>query len=145
VVDVPDVPGTVAALFQPLADAHINVDVIVQNISFEGRTDVTFTVPRNEADQAVALANAAGAVHGWGKLLCDKQVTKISVVGAGMRSQPGVALRMFAALGKADQHQLISTSEIKISCVIEDKYTELAVRVLHDAFELEKPPSERGV
>ena len=146
VVDVPDVPGTVAALFQPLADAHINVDVIVQNISFEGRTDVTFTVPRNEADQAVALANTAGAVHGWGKLLCDKQVTKISVVGAGMRSQPGVALRMFAALGKAGINiQLISTSEIKISCVIEDKYTELAVRVLHDAFELEKPPSERGV
>ncbi|MFZ4579261.1 MAG: aspartate kinase [Myxococcota bacterium] len=143
VMHVPDVPGTVAGMFRPLADAHINVDVIIQNTAQDGRTDVTFTVPRSQAQKAIALTEAAARQLGCGKVLADSHVAKVSVVGAGMRSQPGVALRMFTAMGEAGINiQLISTSEIKISCVIDDRFTELAVRVLHDAFELDRPPGQ---
>ncbi|MSP90793.1 MAG: aspartate kinase [Myxococcales bacterium] len=138
---VPDQPGKAAALFRALANDHINVDVIIQNPAIHGRTDVCFTVAGNVADRAVELMNAQHDAIGFTTLDCNKGVAKVSVVGAGMRSQPGVALRMFQALGDAGINiLLISTSEIKISVVIDDRYTELAVRVLHDAFELEKVP-----
>ena len=136
---VPDQPGKAAALFRALADEHINVDVIIQNPAIHGRTDVCFTVAGNTADRAVELMHAQHDAIGFTTLDCDKGVAKVSVVGAGMRSQPGVALRMFQALGDAGINiLLISTSELKISVVINDRYTELAVRVLHDAFELDK-------
>ena len=141
VSDLPDRPGSAAALFRPLAAAHINVDVIIQTPGLDGRTALSFTLPRNDADRAVQLTEGLRATLGFGALIVDKQVAKVSVVGAGMRSQPGVALRCFDALGEAGINIfLISTSEIKISCVIADRFTELAVRVLHDAFELEKLP-----
>ncbi len=139
VQNLPDRPGAVAALFQPLAADQINVDVIIQNAPRDGRTDVSFTVPRAQADRAVALVRDLQATLRFDAVDCDKLVAKVSAVGAGMRSQPGVALRAFDALGKAGVNiLLISTSEIKISCVVEDRHTALAVQVLHDAFSLEK-------
>jgi aspartate kinase len=136
---VPDVPGKAAALFKALAEDHINVDVIIQNPAQGGHTDVCFTVARNVADQAVALTRQHQGEIGFTDIVCDKQVAKVSVVGAGMRSQPGVALRMFKALGDAGVNiLLISTSEIKISVVVDDRFSELAVRVLHDAFVLDR-------
>jgi aspartate kinase len=140
VTDLPDRPGAVAALFKPLGEQHINVDVIIQNAPRDGRTDVSFTVPKASAKQAVALTEALRPQLGFGAVLLRESVAKVSVVGAGMRSQSGVALRAFEALGAAGVNiELVSTSEIKISVVIDDKFTELAVRVLHDAFELDKP------
>ena len=135
---VPDRPGMVASLLGPLAAAGINVDVIIQNASVDGHTDVTFTVPRDELQRAFDMATETTTKIGAGMVLADDRVTEVSVVGAGMRSEPGVALRMFHALGDAGINiQLISTSEIKISCVIQERYTELAVRVLHEAFGLD--------
>ena len=140
---VPDRPGMVARLLGPLGHAGINVDVIIQNASVEGHTDVTFTVARNELERAVALATEATRQIGAGTIVADERVAKVSVVGAGMRSEAGVALRMFGALGEAGVNiQLISTSEIKISCVIQERYTELAVRVLHEAFGLDSTPAD---
>ncbi len=137
---VPDRPGTVAALLRPLGAHGINVDVIIQNASVDGHTDVTFTVPRNEAGRALRFAAEAAAAIGAGKVSSDASVSKVSVVGAGMRSEAGVAVRMFDALGRAGVNiQLISTSEIKISCVVDERFTELAVRELHTAFGLDAP------
>ncbi len=141
VARVPDRPGTVAAILAPLGAAGINVDVIIQNASVDGCTDVTFTVPRNELGRALKMAREAATAVGAGSVLADDTVAKVSVVGAGMRSEAGVAVRMFAALGEAGVNiQLISTSEIKISCVIDERFTELAVRQLHTAFGLDAPP-----
>jgi len=135
---VPDQPGMVASLLGPLGEAGINVDVIIQNASVAGHTDVTFTVPRNEMERALELAQKATDAIGAGTVRGDDRVAKVSVVGAGMRSEAGVAVRMFEALGAASVNiQLISTSEIKISCVVHERYTELAVRVLHEAFGLD--------
>lgn len=137
---VPDRPGTVAALLRPLGDGGINVDVIIQNASVQGHTDVTFTVPRVELGRALELAGKAAASIGAGQVAADDGVAKVSAVGAGMRSEAGVAVRMFEALGAAGINiQLISTSEIKISCVIDERFTELAVRELHRAFGLDAP------
>ncbi len=134
---VPDQPGMVSSLLGPLGDAGINVDVIIQNSSVDGHTDVTFTVPRNEMERALDLARQATAAIGAGHVVGDGDVAKVSVVGAGMRSEAGVAVRMFAALGEAGVNiQLISTSEIKISCVVHERHTDQAVRVLHAAFNL---------
>ena len=139
VVGIPDTPGAAARLFAPMADAGINIDVIIQNPPQEGRTDVTFTVPRNVADRAVQLLESLQPALGFHSFSVDKSLAKVSVVGAGMVSQPGVAQRTFAALGDAGiSILLISTSEIKISCVVEDHFADLAVCVLHDKFELEK-------
>ena len=134
---VPDRPGMVGGLLAPLGAGGINVDVIIQNSSVSAMTDVSFTVASNEAARATELAKAAAKKLGCGEVTCDTRVAKVSVVGAGMRSEAGVAVRMFEALGEAGVNiQMIATSEIRISCLIDERYTELAVRVLHDSFGL---------
>ena len=141
---VPDRPGIAAQVFTALGAKTIVVDMIVQNISRDGYTDISFTVPRGDsANAAAALQEIARAVGAQG-LLHDERVAKISIVGVGMRSHSGVAARMFGALSREGINiQMISTSEIATSCVIEDKYAELAVRALHDAFELGQAGARR--
>ncbi len=135
---VPDKPGVVAAIFGPLADAGINVDMIVQNIANDGTTDVTFTVPRTELIRARTVLEANAADIGYARLLTDDTVVKVSVVGVGMRSHAGVAVTMFKALAdRGINVQAITTSEIKISVLIAEEYLELAVRVLHTAYGLD--------
>ncbi len=134
---VPDKPGMVGGLLQPLGAAGINVDVIIQNSSVKNQTAVSFTIASNEAERATKLAREVAAGLGCGEVTCDTRVAKVSVVGAGMRSEPGVAVKMFETLGQAGVNiQMIATSEIRISCLIGERYTELAVRELHDAFGL---------
>ncbi len=137
---VPDKPGVAAGIFGPLAEANINVDMIVQNIDEIGRvTDMTFTVGKADLDRAIAALEKARPVLQYKDLTADKNVAKISVVGVGMRSHAGVALDMFKTLAEKGINILvISTSEIKISVLIAEEYTELAVRALHQAFGLEK-------
>jgi aspartate kinase len=135
---VPDRPGAVAEIFAPIAEASVNVDMIVQNVSDHGMTDVTFTVPATELPRALAALEAARASVGFGALETDTNVCKVSVVGIGMRSHAGVAQTMFRALGERGINiQAIATSEIKISVLIAEEYTELAVRVLHTAYGLD--------
>ncbi len=138
-VAVPDRPGSVAAIFGPLAEAHVNVDMIVQNIAHDtGNTDVTFTVPRTELSKSLDVLAKAEATIGYSRRLSDDNVSKISVVGVGMRSHAGVAQTMFKALGERGINiQAITTSEIKVSVLIAEEYTELAVRVLHTAYGLD--------
>ena len=136
---VPDRPGAVASIFTPLADANINVDMIVQNVAHStGSTDVTFTVPGADLARSLeVLGNARGDI-GYVELVHDTRVAKISVVGVGMRSHAGVAATMFKTLGERGINiQAITTSEIKVSVLIEEDYTELAVRVLHTAYGLD--------
>lgn len=136
---VPDRPGIAAKLFGALADENILVDMIIQNASQEGRTDMTFTVLKTDARKALTAAQRVAGDIEAGEVLIDEDIAKISIVGRGMRSHWGVASTMFEALARENINiQMISTSEIRISCVIESKYTELAVRALHDAFKLEK-------
>lgn len=135
IVHVPDRPGVAAQLFSPLADNNIVLDMIIQNASIEGYTDLTFTVSRKEIKQAYKLIEEAARKVGADKVEVDENVSKISIIGVGMISHSGVAAKMFATLAKEGVNILmISTSEIKISCVIQAKYTELAVSVLHDVF-----------
>jgi len=142
---VPDRPGIAKLFFQPVADANIVVDLIIQNTSIDGITDLTFTVPKADLPKTLELVNAVAQEVGAGEVLSDENIAKVSIVGVGMRNNAGIASHMFAALAQAGINiMMISTSEIKISCVIEDKYTELAVRVLHDAFGLENPPDKRA-
>ena len=140
-ISVADRPGIAAAIFVPLSDAGVNVDMIVQNISEDGRTDMTFSLPKNQvlrAAKAMNAANESGEIN-FDDLVIDDDVAKISVVGIGMRSQSGVAAKMFKILSDEGVNiKVISTSEIKISVLIDRKYVELAVQALHDAFELEK-------
>ena len=140
-ISVADRPGIAAAIFGPLSEAGVNVDMIVQNISEEGRTDMTFSCPVNEvprAEKAMEDAKAAGDIN-FHDLVADTDVAKVSVVGIGMRSHAGVAAKMFEALQNDGINiKVITTSEIKISVLIDRKYMELAVQALHDAFELEK-------
>ncbi|MBF0341362.1 MAG: aspartate kinase [Magnetococcales bacterium] len=145
VLGVPDKPGVAAMIFGTLADANINVDMIVQNISAQsGDTDVTFTVAKGEYKQALAVLKDPVAAMGAKNLLGDPDIAKVSVVGVGMRSHSGVAQRMFKALSRDNINiRMISTSEIKISVVIDEKYMELAVRSLHEAFELDKDAGDR--
>ena len=139
VVHVPDKPGIAARLFTPLSDHNIVVDMIIQNASSEGYTDLTFTVSRKDIGEARRLLDPVAKEMGASRIEYDENISKISIVGVGMKSQSGVASKMFAALAHEGINILmISTSEIKISCVTEAKYTELAVRVLHDAFGLEQ-------
>ena len=141
VVHVPDRPGIASQVFTPLSDHNIVVDMIIQNASSEGYTDLTFTVSRKHIEEARALLDAAAQEMGALRVEYDQNISKVSIVGVGMQSQSGVASMMFEALAKDGINILmISTSEIKISCVIEAKYTELAVRVLHDVFGLEQEP-----
>ena len=140
-LSVADRPGIAAAIFGPLADAGVNVDMIVQNISEDGRTDMTFSLPVNQvsrARQAMEDIKASGDVN-YSQLVTDEDVAKVSVVGIGMRSHAGVAAKMFKALqAEGINIKVITTSEIKVSVLIDRKYMELAVQALHDAFELEK-------
>lgn len=141
-VDVYDKPGVAAAIFEPLAAHNIVVDMIVQNPSHEGRTDITFTVSRKELKKALEIIERVKDDIGAKDILHDPYVSKVSVIGVGMRNHSGVAAIAFRALKSENINILmISTSEIKISCLIEEKYTELAVRTLHDAFGLEKEPT----
>jgi aspartate kinase len=140
VKDVPDRPGIAYAILGPIADAHIDVDVIVQNVGHDGMTDMTFTVHRNDYVKAMKILNDKVKPHIQCKeVLGDEKIAKVSVVGMGMRSHAGIAAQMFRTLAEEGINiQMISTSEIKITVVIEEKYTELAVRVLHKAFELDQ-------
>ena len=140
-ISVADRPGIAAAIFMPLSEAGVNVDMIVQNISEEGRTDMTFSCPVDQvkrAEQAMNAAKESGEIN-FHDLVADEAVAKVSVVGIGMRSHTGVAAKMFEVLSKEGVNiKVITTSEIKISVLIDRKYMELAVQALHDAFELEK-------
>jgi len=140
-LSVADRPGIAAAIFGPLADASVNVDMIVQNISEDGRTDMTFSLPVNQiarAEKAMDEAQASGEIN-FAQLVTDSDVAKISVVGIGMRSHAGVASQMFEALrNEGINIKVITTSEIKISVLIDRKYMELAVQALHDTFGLDK-------
>ena len=139
VIGVQDKPGVAAAIFGPLADARVNVDMIVQNVSAEGPlTDMTFTVARADLDRAVALLEDPGRGFEYKSLITASDVVKVAVIGVGMRSHAGVATRMFQALAdKGINIQVISTSEIKIAVLIAEEYLELALRSLHSAYGLE--------
>jgi aspartate kinase len=140
---VPDQPGVASQIFSPLSQNNITVDMIIQNISHQGATDITFTVPKTDCKKALKIIegvakdiNARGVSH-------NTNIAKVSIVGVGMRSHTGVATTMFDTLAREGINiEMISTSEIKVSCVISDKYTELAVRVLHEAFGLDRPAAE---
>ena len=138
---VVDRPGIAAKLFGRVADAGVVVDMIVQNISQDGHTDISFTVPRTDFHKAMEIVRGIATEIGADQVLGDERIAKVSIVGVGMRTHSGVAAKMFAALAAKNINiMMISTSEIKVSCVIEEKYAELAVRVLHDAFQLETQP-----
>ncbi|MBI2487863.1 MAG: aspartate kinase [Deltaproteobacteria bacterium] len=137
VMQVPDRPGIAAKLFTPLGDEGIVVDIIVQNVSTEGYTDMTFTVPKTDFKKAIKKTEQVAKELGAKGVDSNDKIAKVSLVGLGMKTHSGVASRMFSALAQEGINIImISTSEIKISCVIEEKYTELAVRTLHDAFNL---------
>ena len=134
---VPDKPGIASKIFSPLSHANITVDMIIQNISQEGYTDMTFTVPRTDYKKAYKIVEETAREIGAKGTQGDESIAKVSIVGVGMRSHSGIASKMFQTLSQEGINiQMISTSEIKVSCVIDAKYTELAVRVLHDAFGL---------
>jgi len=144
VCDVEDRPGVASSIFSPLAKAGIVVDMIIQNTSRDGKTtDMTFTVPRSDLEKTQEIIDQVQNDIKASEVLVDERVSKVSVIGVGMRSHSGVASRMFESLcDEGINILMISTSEIKVTCLIEEKYTELAVRTLHDAFELDK---EAGV
>ncbi len=132
---VPDRPGLAAQIFSPISDANIVVDMIIQNASEDGTTDLTFTVPKADYKKAISLVEKTASAIQAGGVTVDPNITKVSIIGAGMRTHAGVAARMFQVLAAEGINiQMISTSEIKISVVVDAKYTELAVRVLHNAF-----------
>ncbi|MEO1467661.1 MAG: aspartate kinase [Pseudomonadota bacterium] len=134
---VPDRPGVAASIFGPLSEAHVNVDMIVQNIGADGMTDMTFSCALGEVEKARAALEAAREAIGYQTMVVDDAVAKVSVVGIGMRSHAGVAQKMFAALAAENVNiKVITTSEIKVSVLIDRKYMELAVQALHDAFDL---------
>jgi aspartate kinase len=139
VMRVPDKPGVAAQLFSPLSAANIMVDMIIQNVSHEGFTDLTFTVPRGDFKKALKIVEETATRIGAAGVQTNESIAKVSIIGVGMRSHSGIASKMFETLSAEGVNiQMISTSEIKVSCVIDDKYTELAVRVLHEAFGLDK-------
>jgi len=146
VAGVPDVPGVASKILAPIGAENIEIDVIVQNVSADGTTDLTFTVHKNDMKKAVAVLEGVAKEIGAREVRSDDKVAKVSIVGVGMRSHAGVASRMFTAL--ADDRiniQMITTSEIKISVIIDERYLELAVRSLHTAFGLDAEPSEGRV
>jgi aspartate kinase len=141
VIGVPDQPGIAAKIFVAIAESGINVDMIIQNVSHESLTDISFTVPRGDLKAATRLIRDLAKEVGARTFEVNEAIAKVSLVGVGMRSHSGVAARMFATLSRDGINiMMISTSEIKISCVVEEKYMELAVRGLHQEFELEKSP-----
>jgi aspartate kinase len=142
VLGVPDRPGIAYQILGPIAEANIDVDMIIQNVGHDGSTDFSFTVPRGEFVKAAAILEQVKAHIGARQILGDNKIAKVSVVGVGMRSHVGIASKMFRTLAEEGINiQMISTSEIKISVVIDEKYMELAVRVLHKAFELDQVPA----
>ncbi len=139
IVRVPDRPGVAYSILGPIADANIEVDMIVQNVSAEGLTDFTFTVHRNDYETALEILEKTSASIGAGGVTGDRKIAKLSIVGVGMRSHAGIASRMFKALADEGINiKMISTSEIKVSVVVDEKYLELGVRTLHSAFGLDK-------
>ncbi len=139
VIGVPDRPGIAHSVISPLADASVNVDMIIQNVSSEGYTDFTFTVPVNDLELAREIVEKEASNIGAQEVRINDSIVKVSAVGIGMKNHPGVAAKMFRTLSEENINlQMISTSEIRISCVIDSKYGELAVRVLHQAFNLDK-------
>jgi aspartate kinase len=140
---VPDRPGIAAQIFGPISESGIVVDMIIQNTSEDGITDLTFTVPKSEFYKTMKLVSDVAKEIGAERVLGDEDIAKVSIVGVGMRTHAGVAQKMFETLAKENINiMMISTSEIKVSCVIEEKYTELAVRVLHNVFGLDSDESE---
>jgi len=138
-VYIKDQPGVSAQIFSPLADQKILVDMIIQNPSKDGLTDMTFTIPRADVDLTIKTLEKLKYEIGYEELLHNLNVSKVSIIGVGMRNHSGVASRAFRALADENVNILmISTSEIKVTCLIDDKYTELAVRTLHKAFNLEE-------
>ncbi len=136
---VPDKPGIAASIFNPISDANIVVDMIIQNTREGNLTDMTFTVPKGDYEQAMEIVKRTADKIGAESVAGDKGISKVSIVGVGMRNHAGVASKMFDILAKHGVNILmISTSEIKVSCIIEDKFTELAVRALHEGFGLDK-------
>jgi aspartate kinase len=137
ICDVPDKPGIAARIFKEIADEDINVDMIIQNVSRTGATDVSFTVPGTDLNKTLKTAKEVSQKIGAGEVTCDKEMAKVSIVGIGMRSHSGVAASMFEALAeKGINIEMISTSEIKISCVVKKKHGEEAVRAIHEKFGL---------
>jgi aspartate kinase len=144
ITGVPDLPGVAFKILGPVADANIEVDMIIQNIADDATTDFTFTVHRNDYVRAKAILEATCAQLGARKVTGDNSIVKVSIVGVGMRSHAGIASTMFKTLAAEGINiRMISTSEIKISVVVDEKYMELAVRALHTAFELDKVTEER--
>ena len=139
--EVPDQPGIAANIFEPIATAGLSVDMIVQNISAEGHTDLSFTLAREELNEAMTIMDKVAKKIHAGNVNADSKIAKISIVGAGMRSHSGVAAHIFKSLSKEKINILmISTSEIKVSCIIDQKHTKTAINSLHKAFNLEKKP-----
>jgi aspartate kinase len=144
-VEVPDQPGVAARVFEPLADAGINVDVIVQNVGHRGATDLSFTVPAVDVARAKRILEPVARELGFRELTTDIAVAKVSIVGAGIQNAPGYAARMFRTLADAGVNiEMITTSEIRITCMIAEADVETAVRALHTAFELERPEPAAG-
>jgi aspartate kinase len=142
VLGVPDTPGLAYQILGPVSDANIEVDVIVQNVAEDNTTDLTFTVSRGDMAKAEAIVRKLVKQTGAREVKTDDKIAKVSLVGVGMRSHAGIASKMFKTLAEESINiQLITTSEIKISVVIDEKYLELAVRSLHAAFELDSEPS----
>jgi aspartate kinase len=138
VVGVPDRPGIAAAIFEPLAQANISVDTIVQNASIGNITDLTFTVAKNQLDRAMEVVKPICDAMGARECVSDAKLGKVSIIGTGMQNTPGFAARMFAALSEQGINiQLITTSEIRITCIIDENRVQDAVQALHRAFELE--------
>jgi aspartate kinase len=136
---VPDKPGIASKIFLPISDAGIVIDMIIQNTRAGELTDMTFTVPRGDYNKAMELLKLVGDEIGASDISGADNIAKVSIVGVGMRNHSGIATTMFQVLAKEGINiMMISTSEIKVSCVIEEKYTELAVRALHEAFALDK-------
>jgi aspartate kinase len=147
VLGVPDKPGIAFSILGPVADANIDVDMIIQNASIDGLTDFSFTVHRNEYKRAMEIlqSKVKPAINARG-VVGDDRIAKVSLVGIGMRTHAGIAAKMFGALAQDGVNiQMISTSEIKTSVVVDEKYMELAVRVLHKTFELDKPPVQENM
>jgi aspartate kinase len=141
-VEVPDRPGVAAHVFEPLAEAGINVDMIVQNVGHGGATDLSFTIPQVELATAKRILEPIARELGFREMTTDSSVAKVSIVGAGIQNAPGYAARMFHALAEAGVNiEMISTSEIRITTIIAEDSLETAVQALHHAFELERPES----
>ena len=139
VLGVPDRPGIAYQILGPIADANIDVDMVIQNVAHDGATDFSFTVNRSDYNKALSVLESIKTTLGARGVVGDNKTCKVSAVGVGMRSHPGVASKMFGAIASEGINiQMISTSEIRISVLIEEKYLELAVRVLHKAFGLDK-------